>query len=86
MNSMSNTINSLWQVIAVGLLLGAGLPTLFALGLRSLYGGQLGVDENGMTTTANPTIVRKAIAYACFAIVVSVVLFGIVWIVVNGGH
>lgn len=86
MTTMSSTVNSLWQVIVVGLLLGAGLPTLFALGLRSLYGGPLGVDENGTTTTAQPTIVRKAIAYSCFAVVVSVVVAGIVLIVVNGGH
>lgn len=85
MNPMS-TANSLWQVIVVGLLLGAGLPTLFAIGLRSLYGGQLGVDEHGETTTAQPTLARMAVAYACFAVVVSVVVAGIVLIVVNGGH
>ncbi len=86
MNLIGNTANSLWQVVTVGLLLGAGLPTLFAIGLRSLYGGALGVDEAGETTTAKPTIARLAVAYACFAVVVSVVLVGIVWIVANGGH
>lgn len=86
MNLIGNTANSLWQVLAVGLLLGAGLPTLFALGLRSLYGGPLGVDETGAATTAQPTVARKAVAYSCFAVVVGVVLAGIVLIVVNGGH
>ena len=86
MSLMGNAANSLWQVITVGLLFGAGLPTLFALGLRSLHGGALGVDAAGETTTAKPTIARTAVAYACFAVVVSVVLVGIVWIVANGGH
>lgn len=86
MNLIGNTANSLWQVLVVGLLLGAGLPTLFAFGLRTLYGGPLGVDENGNTANAKPTVARMAIAYSCFTVVVAVVLVGIVWIVVNGGH
>ena len=86
MNLIGNTANSLWQVIVVGLVLGAGLPTLFALGLRAMHGGSLGVDEHGQTTTAKPTVARLAVAYACFAVVVSVIVAGIVWIVVNGGH
>ncbi|WP_024795175.1 hypothetical protein [Tomitella biformata] len=86
MNLIGSTANSLWQVIAVGLLLGAGLPALFAIGLRSMYGGALGVDEYGETTTARPTVARMAVAYSCFAVVVGVVAAGIVLIVVNGGH
>lgn len=86
MNLIGDTANSLWQVILVGLILGAGLPTLFALGLRSLHGGALGVDQDGAATTAKPTIARMAVAYACFAVVVSVVVAGIIWIVLNGGH
>lgn len=86
MTLIGNTANALWQVLAVGLLLGAGLPTIFALGLRTLFGGQLGVDENGEAVSAKPTLIRTVIAYACFTVVVAVVLAGIVWIVANGGH
>ncbi len=86
MNLIGSTANSLWQVVVVGLVLGAGLPTLFALGLRSMHGGSLGVDESGETTTAQPTLARMAVAYTCFAVVISVVIAGIVLIVVEGGH
>ena len=86
MNLIGDTANSLWQVIVVGLLLGAGLPALFAIGLRVMHGGALGVDEHGNTTTAHPTLVRMAIAFLCFGVVVAVVAAGIVFIVVNGGH
>ena len=34
MDLLAQTANSLWQVVLVGLLLGAGLPAIFALGLE----------------------------------------------------
>ncbi len=39
MDLLTQTANSLWQVVLVGLLLGAGLPAIFALGLKSLSVG-----------------------------------------------
>ena len=36
MDVLVKALGALWQVVAVGLLLGAGLPALFALGIRSL--------------------------------------------------
>ncbi|MDN5758262.1 MAG: hypothetical protein L0H59_06975 [Tomitella sp.] len=84
--TLGHTLNSLWQVIAVGLLLGAGLPALFAFGLRMLYGGALGVDENGEPATAAPTTGRRAAAYTCFAVVVAAVVSGIAAIIITGGH
>ncbi|WP_182359104.1 hypothetical protein [Tomitella gaofuii] len=84
--SLTNTLNSLWQVIAVGLLLGAGIPAVFAVGLKFLYGGALGVDENGEPTTAAPSPARRAAAYACFALVVCAVTAGIAAIIITGGH
>ena len=40
MNMLTHTLDSLWQVVLVGLVLGAGLPSLFALGVRSLHAGR----------------------------------------------
>lgn len=85
MDLIGNTANSLWQVIGVGLLLGAGLPTLFALGLRAM-GSRTVTDESGTVHTVRPGPARRILAYACFAIVGVVIVAGIVWIVVNGGH
>lgn len=36
MEILAKALGALWQVLLVGLLLGAGLPVLFAIGVRSL--------------------------------------------------
>ncbi|WP_420752050.1 hypothetical protein [Rhodococcus sp. O3] len=70
MNLLVHTLSSLWQVVLVGLIFGAGLPALFALGMRSLASG--GTDEN-----AGPTPIGKAGAIVCFAVVVIAIIAGI---------
>lgn len=82
--TLSSTLDSLWQVIVVGLLLGAGVPGVFALGVRMLYGGPLGLDESGEPAHAAPTAARRAVAYACFGVVVAAVVAGIAAIIITG--
>jgi hypothetical protein len=72
--------DALWQVLAVGVLLGAGLPALFALGLRSMNVGRT-VSADGSTFTGQTTPAGRAGGYLCFALVVAAALFGIVIIV-----
>jgi hypothetical protein len=36
MNNLSLALQGGWKVLLAGLLLGAGLPTIFAVGIRSL--------------------------------------------------
>lgn len=36
MATFTDTVDSLWQVLLIGLLLGAGLPAIFAVGIRFL--------------------------------------------------
>ncbi|WP_345752318.1 hypothetical protein [Microbacterium rhizophilus] len=75
-------LNSLWQVVVVGLLFGAGLPALFALGMRSLAsvpaGHRLDPESNAPVPT---TPVGRAVAYLCFGLCVAAALFGVVVIV-----
>lgn len=71
MTLMTDTLDSLWQVVAVGLLLGAGLPALFALGLRSLASG------SGPEGTSESTLMGKLGAAICFVVVVVAVASGI---------
>lgn len=80
MDLLTKTAESLWQVVAVGLLLGAGLPALFAFGLRLLGSATTTtVDESGaVTTTRKPLAV--AAATACFAIVVIAITTGILFV------
>lgn len=72
MNLLAQTANSLWQVIVVGLLFGAGLPAVFALGLKSLSNTEPGVDG-----VATPTLAGRVGAVCCFAVVLISVITGI---------
>ena len=71
---------SLAKVIAVGLVLGAGLPAIFAIGIRSTAMVETGPDGVDRMTTAG-----RVRAVACFGVVLAAVAAGIVWIV-SGGH
>ncbi|ABG93815.1 MULTISPECIES: hypothetical protein [Rhodococcus] len=71
MTLLTTTVNSLWQVILVGLLFGAGLPAIFALGLRSLGGTDTGEG------VSQPTAAGRIGAWACFAVVLIAIITGI---------
>lgn len=71
MNSWIN-LNALWRIIVVGLICGAGLPALFAIGLRALALRPASADDDRIYT-GNP--VGAAVAAVCFL----VVLAGIAW-------
>ena len=75
MDFLHHALAALWQVTLAGILLGAGLPALFALGLRSL--GTAGPDG----TAPPPTAAGRALAALCFGLVVVAALVGIVVIV-----
>lgn len=76
---VTETLSALWKVIAVGIVLGAGLPALFALGLRSLNAGRT-VNADG-TVTGQSDGASRTLAYVIFAVVIAIALFGIVVIV-----
>jgi len=94
MDILTKAFDALWQVLLVGLLLGAGLPALFALGLRSLNtgrtvtvgsggGGGSGYGSHTMprADTSKPSPLGLAGAIICFAVLVAAVVFGIVVII-----
>jgi hypothetical protein len=84
---MNNWVNlhALWQIVVVGLLAGAGLPALFAVGLRalSLRPGGTAVQA-GDDNVVGGSPVGIAAAGLCFAVVLAAVGYGI-YIIVNGG-
>ena len=81
MSNLGFALEGAWKVLAAGLILGAGLPALFALGIRALAFGAGGDAEvNG----GRPHTMGKVLAYALFAIVVLGVLLGITFIVASG--
>ncbi|GAA4976054.1 hypothetical protein [Actinoplanes utahensis] len=76
MSSLQLALEGAWKVLAAGLILGAGLPALFAAGIRSLASGGQDQDQRRLRGTA--------VAYLCFGIVVVGVLLGLTYIVATG--
>lgn len=92
---------ALVQVLVAGLFVGAGIPALFALGLRLLAGtvpnqedavpaaDQTSQDAArqapGALTTARPGPARLAGAILCLAVVVAAIVTGLI-VVISGGH
>jgi len=93
--------SALAQVLVAGVLVGAGIPALFALGLRLLAGTtrndsdaaataeQASQDAAGRTpgaaTIVRPTPARLVGAILCLAVVVAAVVTGLI-VVISGGH
>ncbi len=77
-------LRAVWEIVVVGLLAGAGLPAIFALGLRVL-----GTPAKGHVKVSDDELVggsRAGIALAaiCFAIVLAAIGYGIYIIVISG--
>lgn len=66
----------LTEVLIAGIVLGAGLPVLFALGIR------LSVPAKGAEGPAAHHIgpARRTGAYLCFAVIAAAVIIGLLWI------
>jgi hypothetical protein len=80
-------LNALWQIVVVGLICGAGLPALFALGLKALsWGGQdrtpalAGADSDARAGVPGSPVALAA-AGLCFAVVLAAIGWGIYLIV-----
>ncbi|AHH19592.1 hypothetical protein NONO_c48080 [Nocardia nova SH22a] len=77
MHTVTTIAKSLGEVTLIALILGAGLPVIFAAGIR-LWSAEPAVAGEAATTRRG-SIVQIA-AYACFALVAIAVLLGIVYI------
>jgi hypothetical protein len=71
-----------WKVLAVGLVLGAGLPMVFAFGVRSLAWGTGGSAE--VDVDAKPHAAGRALAVVCFAVVLAGIALGLTIIIATG--
>jgi hypothetical protein len=76
-------LQALWQIVVFGLLAGAGLPALFALGLRALsMGGRTTATAEGddqAIVGGNPA--GMVLGGLCFLIVLAGIAGGIYFIV-----
>ena len=81
MNNIGLAFDGAWKVLVAGVLLGAGLPAIFALGIRALAygaGGDAEVDHEA----GHP--IGKVLAILCFALVVIGIALGNTYIVATG--
>ena len=67
-----------WRILLAGLVLGAGLPILFALGVKSL------AWANGDLPGAARNPLGRVFAIALFSIVLLAIVLGISYIVAHG--
>lgn len=73
------------RVLVVGLVLGAGVPAVFALGIRALAIGSEGAGHHDATEdTMHGSMVGKALAAICFLIVAYAIVTGILVIIGSG--
>jgi len=69
---------SILKVLVVGLVLGAGLPAVFALGIVSYSNGAGSTEADGTTHAPNPAL--KYLGIALFLFVAWVIVTAIAWI------
>lgn len=76
MKILIDSLFSLLQVLIVGLVLGAGLPALYAVGMRGLSMGRP-VTADGAEVDGRVSLVGWGVAVVCFGLVVLAIALGI---------
>jgi hypothetical protein len=71
-------VEAILKVLVIGLVLGAGLPAIFATGLVAFSNGAGGTHEDGTAVAPNPAL--KAVGLVLFAAVALVVVIAILYI------
>jgi hypothetical protein len=74
-------LHALWKIVVVGLLAGAGLPALFAVGLRALSAGAPGGAPVSDDRVYGGSVAGLLAASVCFAVVLAAIGLGIYSIV-----
>jgi hypothetical protein len=72
---------TIWKVALASLILGAGLPVLYASGIRSLAWGAGGDAE---IAHARPNPIGKVLAAVIFLVVAYAIVSGIVYVIATG--
>ncbi|GAA1742174.1 hypothetical protein HF984_07650 [Rothia terrae] len=73
-------IGKIIPVLLAGLFFGAGLPALYALGMRMLAGTTEYTADGRLVEIEGPSALAKAVGYIIFAIIFVVIIIGILWI------
>jgi hypothetical protein len=76
MQNLLTALDGALRVLVVGLVLGAGLPVLFTVGLRGL--------SSGRSTGAGPRRAARSAGVLCLTVVVCAIALGLTAIVASG--
>lgn len=71
-------LEALIKVLVVGMIFGAGLPALFAIGMRLHSDGTGETTSDGTITAPKPAL--RAVGYLFFAIVTAAIIVGLLWV------
>jgi hypothetical protein len=71
-------LEAIGKVLIIGLLLGAGLPAIFATGMVAFSNGAGGEHTDGTVSAGNPAL--KFLGLALFALVAIVIFVALLWI------
>jgi hypothetical protein len=71
-------LEAILKVLTIGLVLGAGLPAVFAVGLVAFSRGAGGAEADGTVDAPNPAL--KAFGLLIFALVAAVIVIAILYI------
>jgi hypothetical protein len=71
-------VEAILKVLVIGLILGAGLPAVFAVGLVAFSKGSGGEAGDGAVVAPNPAL--RALGLLLFALVAAVVVIAILYI------
>lgn len=81
MNNLTLAAEGALRVLVIGLIFGAGLPAIYALGIRAIAYGQGGEAE---VSHDRPHPIGTVLGYLAFALVIAGVLLGLAVIVGTG--
>lgn len=81
MHILNLFLKAIVDVLLVGVVIGAGLPALFSVGIKAMAWGA-GGDAELSHEAGHPA--GKAIGYLCFALVVLFIALGITIVVASG--
>lgn len=80
MSQFLAALDGAWKVLAIGLLLGAGLPALFSIGIRQSALARV-PDSAGVHVHA---VWHRVLAALVYVVVVAAILLGLAYIVAHG--
>jgi hypothetical protein len=77
-------LQDIWKVLIYSLILGAGLPVVYALGVRASALGTVGADGVETAGVRRRHLLGRAAAGVCFGVVLAGIALGLAYIWASG--